>query len=183
MHFILEDYKRVLYYEEKNGLKEVLPKFSKNDIINALGIFYTMRYDLDENGNSIDMVRFIESGLVDNPLLLYLREVLKAYSDNEYGAKDNIINIVLTNDLQPQLMINDWQKKKQCFVFDEDFKNAMISQMMGRSFYYYCDNAPRRNAIWNLIMYYLDASSMVVLQSVKDIARKHTIGARGDENA
>ena len=73
--------------------------------------------------------------------------------------------------------------KYEPFAFDEDFKDAMISQMMGRSFYYYCDNAPRRNAIWNLIMYYLDTSSMVVLQSVKDIARKHTIGERGDENA
>jgi hypothetical protein len=73
--------------------------------------------------------------------------------------------------------------KYEPFAFDEDFKDAMISQMMGRSFYYYCDNAPRRNAIWNLIMYYLDASSMTVLQSVKDIERKHTIGERGDENA
>lgn len=121
MHFILEDYKRVLYYEEKNGLKDVLHKFSKNDVVNALGIFYTMRYDLDENGDSIDMVRFIESGIIDNPLLLYLKEVLRAYSDNEHEAKDNVINVILTNDLQPQLMINDWQKKKQCFVFDEDF--------------------------------------------------------------
>ena len=73
--------------------------------------------------------------------------------------------------------------KYEPFVFDEDFKNALISQMMGRTYYYYCDNAPRHNAIWNLIMYYLDTSSMDVLQSVKDIARKHTIGERGKGNA
>lgn len=73
--------------------------------------------------------------------------------------------------------------KYEPFAFDDDFKDAMIAQMMGRSFYYYCDHAPKRNAIWNLIMYYLDTTSTAVLASVKDISKKHTIGERGEENA
>lgn len=68
------------------------------------------------------------------------------------------------------------------FVFDEDFKDALISKMMGKTFYYYCDNAPKRNAIWNMIMYYLDTSSLNVLKAIKDIAQLHTIGERNDTN-
>ena len=68
------------------------------------------------------------------------------------------------------------------FVFDDDFQNAMISQMMGRSFYYYCDSAPRRNAIWNLLLSYLDTSSSATLAAIKEIAKKHIIGEKGDAN-
>lgn len=69
------------------------------------------------------------------------------------------------------------------FAFDDDFKNAMISKMMGRTFYNYCDNAPRRNAIWNMILYYLDTSSFSTLAQVKEISKKHVIGERNDDNA
>ena len=68
-------------------------------------------------------------------------------------------------------------------MFDEDFKDALIAEMMGKSFYSYCDNAPKRNMIWNLIMYYLDSSSSSVLSDVKEIARKHTISEGGGPDA
>ena len=66
--------------------------------------------------------------------------------------------------------------KYEPFTFDDDFKSSMIAQMMGRSFYFYCDHAPRRNAMWNLIMFYLDTSSNSVLLDIKEIAQKHVIG-------
>ena len=73
--------------------------------------------------------------------------------------------------------------KYEPFVFDEDFKDAQISKMMGQSFYFYCDNAPKRNAIWNLILYYLDTTTSDVLNAVKEIAKKHMIGERGEQYA
>ena len=77
----------------------------------------------------------------------------------------------------------DTDVKYEPFVFDEDFKDALIAEMMGKSFYSYCDNAPKRNMVWNLIMYYLDSSSSAVLSDVKEIARKHTIGEGGGLDA
>ncbi len=73
--------------------------------------------------------------------------------------------------------------KYEPFVFDEDFKDALISKAMGWSFYSYCDNAPKRNAIWNMILYYLDTVSTNALNTVKKIAKAHTIGERNDVNA
>ena len=67
-------------------------------------------------------------------------------------------------------------EKNTPFVYDDDFKEAMISVMMGKSFFYYCDNAPKRNAIWNRILYYLDTSSLSALNKVKEISKGHIIG-------
>ncbi len=68
--------------------------------------------------------------------------------------------------------------KYEPFLFDEDFKDADISKMMGVSFYDYCNNAPKHNAIWNLILYYLDTFSQSTLDAVKEIAKKHIIGEK-----
>lgn len=73
----------------------------------------------------------------------------------------------------------DTDVKYEPFAFDEDFKYAPIAEMMGKSFYLYCDNSPKRNAVWNQIMYYLDTYSSAVLSDIKKIARKHTIGEGG----
>lgn len=70
--------------------------------------------------------------------------------------------------------------KYEPFAFDEDFKRAQIAQAIGRSFFTYCDMAPKHNAIWNLILYYLNTTSLSALQAVKEIAKKHVIGERGD---
>ena len=68
------------------------------------------------------------------------------------------------------------------FTFDDDFKDADISKMMGKSFFYYCDHSPRHNAIWNLILYYLDTSSPTTLSSIKELSRNHIIGEGGEAN-
>lgn len=86
----------------------------------------------------------------------------------------------LDDVIQPQVnkLYSETDVKYEPFVFDDDFKDATISLMMGKTFYYYCDNAPRRNAIWNRILYYLDTSSLSVLSRVKDISRCHVIGEK-----
>ena len=84
----------------------------------------------------------------------------------------------LDDVIQPQVnkKYSDTDVKYEPFVFDDDFKEAMISVMMGKSFFYYCDNAPKRNAIWNRILYYLDTSSLSALNKVKEISKGHIIG-------
>ena len=62
------------------------------------------------------------------------------------------------------------------FTFDDDFQYAQISKVKGDSFFNYCNNAPKHNAIWNLILYYLDSSSFSALEAIKEIAKTHIIG-------
>lgn len=70
----------------------------------------------------------------------------------------------------------DTDVKYESFVFDEDYEETWIAQAVGLSFYFYCENAPKKNVIWKTIMYCLDASSLNVLYRIKDIAERHEIG-------
>ncbi len=66
--------------------------------------------------------------------------------------------------------------KYEPFAFDEDFQNSLISRAKGISFYSYCDNAPKKNAMWNLVLYYLDSASFSALSKIKEISKAHIIG-------
>ncbi len=90
--------------------------------------------------------------------------------------KDGIVNPQVNKDyLETDI-------KYEPFMFDDDFNDSMISLMMGKTFYYYCDHAPKRNAIWNMILNYLDTSSLEVLDKVKTISMNHIIGERRSED-
>ncbi len=80
--------------------------------------------------------------------------------------------------IEPQVnrSYEDADVKYEPFVFDDDFKDALISQMMGHSFYNYCESAPKRNAMWNLILHCLDTSSPEILSKIKELSRNHIIG-------
>ena len=80
--------------------------------------------------------------------------------------------------IEPQVNIDyaNTDVKYEPFVFDEDFPFSQISMMMGKTFFYYCNSAPKRNAIWNLILSYLDTSSAQVLSCIKEQSQKHIIG-------
>ena len=84
--------------------------------------------------------------------------------------------------VKPQVnkLYSETDVKYEPFAFDEDFKGAQIARMMGCSFYTYCEMAPKRNAVWNLILHYLNTTSLSTLQTVKEIAKKHVIGERSD---
>ena len=84
--------------------------------------------------------------------------------------------------IMPQInkAYNETDVKYEPFTFDGEFQNAAISQAIGWSFYFYCENAPWPNAVWDIIMYYLGSSSIAVLKSIKDIAKKHLIGEQDD---
>lgn len=110
------------------------------------------------DGKVIDVAIFGNSSF--SPL--WLDEVVKPQVYRDYGETD---------------------VRYEPFAFDEDFKYAMISAAMGRSFFFYCDSVPTPNAIWNLIMYYLNSSSPSVLASIKEIAKKHIIGERSNADA
>ena len=86
--------------------------------------------------------------------------------------------------VKPQINVSydDADITYEPFTFDDDFKDADISEMVGKSFFYYCDHAPKHNAIWNLILYFLDTSSTTTLSSIKELSRNHIIGEGGDDN-
>ena len=66
--------------------------------------------------------------------------------------------------------------KYEPFIFDEGYEETWIGAVMGWSFYDYCEKAPKRNVVWNMILHCLETSSLIALQRIKEISRSHVIG-------